>query len=231
MTKETPLANLRSCADFFDAIAARYDRVYALDRDSTRRRLTRVLVELPPAARVLDLGVGTGRELSMLLDAGHQITGIDLSSAMLARCARRSRPVKLVATDLWRPLPFAAHAFDVAIALHGTLAHPPPDLEPMNALVTLARELARLVGVAVVAEVAAPGFLEAIDAGAFPFARRTGADRFVHRDDATNNAIEGHVVSAGAWKEVFAMAGFAHVTVEPITPLENLVAARVCTAL
>ncbi|MDP9150826.1 MAG: methyltransferase domain-containing protein, partial [Myxococcota bacterium] len=127
---------------FFDGIAGRYERVYGLPSAESRRRMTRVLGELPAApARILDLGVGTGRELSALLDAGYHPTGVDLSPAMLARCARRSRPVDLVEADFWRPLPFDDASFDSALALHGTLAHAPD----VGALSRLAREVARVV--------------------------------------------------------------------------------------
>ncbi len=104
---------------FFDGIAGRYERVYGLPSAESRRRMTRVLGELPAApARILDLGVGTGRELSALLDAGYHPTGVDLSPAMLARCARRSRPVDLVEADFWRPLPFDDASFDVVFSQH-----------------------------------------------------------------------------------------------------------------
>ena len=150
---------------FFDAIAARYDREYALDPAMTRVRMARVIGELPRLpARVLDLGVGTGRELSALLDAGLEVTGVDVSSEMLARCARRARPIPLVRADFWAPLPLPDGSFDAAVALHGTLAHPPDDA----AYEALGAELARVVapeGV-VVAEVPAPAWLDA--AGSMP---------------------------------------------------------------
>src|SRR3984957_11121203 len=124
---------------FFDAIAGRYEREYSLPAGESRARLERVRRELPaPPARLLDLGVGTGRELTALLDAGHAPTGLDASQAMLERCARRARPVPLVRAIFWvAPLPFAHAACDAVLALHGTLAHPPED----GAMARLAREL------------------------------------------------------------------------------------------
>ena len=109
-----PPVKISAAEAFFDAIAGRYERVYALSSTESRRRMDRVLGDLPPPpARILDLGVGTGRELTALLDAGHLPTGVDASRAMLERCARRARPVPLVHADFWAtPLPFAAGSFE-----------------------------------------------------------------------------------------------------------------------
>jgi SAM-dependent methyltransferase len=128
---------------FFDSIAGRYDRVYAPPRDESRARNARVLAELAPRSRVLDLGVGTGRELSALMDAGHFVTGLDLSPEMLARCARRSRPIPLIQANLWDPLPFAAASFDAVLGLHGTLAHPPSESAPRALGAEVSRVLSR----------------------------------------------------------------------------------------
>jgi SAM-dependent methyltransferase len=177
---------------FFDAIASRYDRVYALSPADSRRRMTRVLRELPPApARVLDLGVGTGRELSALLDAGYAPTGLDASAPMLERCARRARPVPLVRADFWRtPLPFEDQSFDAVVALHGTLAHPPDG----GAVARLARELGRLVpsGGVFLAEVPSIGWLEALGGSA----AATDVDRVVHRTGARTCRFEDRTVGA-----------------------------------
>jgi SAM-dependent methyltransferase len=205
---------LAKAPSFFDAIANRYDRVYAPSASETRLRMSRVLAVLPRGPlRVLDLGVGTGRELASLLDAGHEPTGVDASSAMLERCARRGRPAVLVHADFWQPpLPFGPHAFDAAIALHGTLAHPPDPL----AVERLAAELARVVrsGGWLVAEVASPGWLDTVDeldvAGALAGAgsrpepsdrhvRRTGPRACVVEDRVVGLAIEAHLLDAAEW--------------------------------
>ncbi len=92
---------------FFDAIARRYDRVYALSGSSSRERLARVLAAIEGKRRVLVLGLGTGRELPALLDRGHEVTGLDVSPKMIALCNTRSRTVPTVEADFWQPLPFA----------------------------------------------------------------------------------------------------------------------------
>jgi SAM-dependent methyltransferase len=205
---------------FFDSIAGRYDRAYALPAEESRARLQRVRGELPPPpARVLDLGVGTGRELPTLLDAGYEPTGVDVSPAMLERCARRARPIPLVETDFWLPLPFADGAFDAAIALHGTLAHPPNE----GALAGLARELARVVrsGGAFVAEVPSPAWLER--ASGDPRVRRTGPDTAAYEDPATGARIETRLLSDAAWRAALGPSWRARV--EPVGDSEWLVAA------
>jgi SAM-dependent methyltransferase len=212
---------------FFDAIAGRYDRAYALPAAESRRRMDRVIRELPPApARVLDLGVGTGRELASLLDAGLTPTGIDVSRAMLARCARRSRPVELVHGDFWHaPLPFHGTTFDGVVALHGTLAHPPaPD-----AIGLLARELARLVRPAgvFVAEVPSPAWLDRIEASPVNDdrrVRRTGPNTCAYEDLAASAAIEATVLDDAQWAA--ALGPMWEARVEGLGEFEWLVVAR-----
>ncbi len=212
---------------FFDAIARRYDRVYALDRDASRRRMSRLLTELPERARVLDLGVGTGRELGALLDAGHAPVGLDASSAMLVICARRARPVPLVKASFWETWPFDDESFDAVIALHGTIAHPPDD----DAMVALVREAARVLGEhgVFVAEVPSTEWLETLEErqegdGEERSVRRVGADRCLYEDRALGVSIEARVFGEARWKGLFSAWPFVSVT--PIEEGELFVVAR-----
>jgi SAM-dependent methyltransferase len=212
-------------ADFFDAIAGRYERAYALSAAESRRRMQLVVAALPPApARVLDLGVGTGRELTALMDAGYAPTGVDASRGMLERCARRSRPVPLVEADFWEPLPFGDAEFDAVVALHGTLAHPPDE----HALPRLARELARIVrpGGVWVAEAPSPAWLDRLDvlpASREQRLRRTGPRTCVYEDLVVGVSIEARVFDADEWRAALAPAWNARV--EPLGDLEWLVVA------
>lgn len=194
-------------AEFFDAVACRYDRVYAPSAAESRQRMSRVLGALPSGPlRLLDLGVGTGRELASLRDAGHEPTGLDASRAMLERCARRSRPPQLVWADFWKPpWPFAQHAFDAAVALHGTLAHPPD----RAAVGRLADELARIVrpGGRFVAEVASPAWLDACDQADPSLepgdrqVRRTGPRACIVEDRVVGLAVEVRLLDASEWTQ------------------------------
>jgi SAM-dependent methyltransferase len=206
---------------FFDAIAGRYERDYAPSGETSRARMRRVLAELPAApARVLDLGVGTGRELSSLLDAGHVPTGVDVSPEMLTRCARRARPVTLVEADFWEPLPFADASFDAAVALHGTLAHPPDE----QAIPRLARELARVVraGGVLVVEVPSPAWLDHSAGDAC--VRRTGPSTGIYGDSVAGAEIETRLLTDAEW--VAALAPWWDARVEASSDVEWLVLAR-----
>lgn len=70
------------------------------------------------SGRVLDAGVGTGRNLPFY-PCGARVTGVDLSSAMLARAARRRRrlgvSVPLVEMDVRRAA-FPDDCFDAVVA-------------------------------------------------------------------------------------------------------------------
>lgn len=212
---------------FFESIARRYDRAYALDARVSRERMTRVLAELPPRARILDLGVGTGRELSALQDADHDVVGLDVSPTMLAACARRARPIRLVEADFWAPLPFDDASFDAVLALHGTLAHPPSP----SAYAALASELARVLvsdGV-LVAEVPSHPWLERIGAAGGEASEdrrvtRTGPDACIYDDLVVGASIEAFVPDDARWPELLG-ASF-DVRVEAQGASERLVVAR-----
>lgn len=200
---------------FFDAIASRYDRDYALSGPASRARMDRVLAALdaigPAPLDVLCLGVGTGRELPALFDAGHTPVGLDASTEMLAVCARRARRPEIVVADLYGELPFPSGSFHAALALHGTLAHPPHPA----AYGDLARELARVLRPrgALVAEVPDAARLEddAGTQGELRAARGVSVTRFRHVDPR-GPALEGVALTAGAWVEALAPHLEAHVT-------------------
>jgi ubiquinone/menaquinone biosynthesis C-methylase UbiE len=186
---------------FFDAIARRYDRVYAPPAAESRARMRRVLHSLPRRSKILDLGVGTGRELSSLLDADHEVVGLDVSTEMLAICARRARPIAVVVGDLWQPLPFPDAAFDAVLALHGTLAHPPSEAACARAAAEVARVL-RSGGVFVV-EVPLPRWLDdACPGESEKRVRRAGERTAWIEDGVTGASILALLLGVEEWRRV-----------------------------
>ena len=202
---------------FFDRIATRYDRSYALSGAESKTR-DRALVELLGAPkRVLDVGVGTGRELSALAGAGHEIVGLELSPQMIALCNRRTRPIPIVLGDAWVELPFADGSFDAIVALHGTLAHPPSEA----ALDGFYREAARVLrGDLVIVEVPMPSWLSTALSHVRP-SDDTAVGRFV--DDANGAEITVQLFSLERWRA--AARGFV-IESQPLGPHEVRLVAR-----
>ena len=103
---------------FDEKVAARYDQFCETDIgayvDQVERALLWPLLALAPNMSVFDLGCGTGAYAITLADAGCYVTGVDISSAMLA-VAHGKRPrqgmVRWVAADLAH-LPFPDGTFD-----------------------------------------------------------------------------------------------------------------------
>jgi SAM-dependent methyltransferase len=172
---------------FFDAIAPRYDRVFAREPALMRRQMARVLEVIGPPGDVLDLGIGTGLELPALLDAGHRVVGVDASAAMIALCNQRARRATCVQADFWDGLPAKDASFDSVIALFGTLAHPPES----HSLGTLALAVARVLR--------HPGVFYA-EVPTQAWAREHA--RFV--DEVTGAAIDVRSFSSAEWREAFA---------------------------
>jgi len=70
--------------------------------------------KLPAAARVLDVGCGTGRTVEYLQTCGYRAGGIDLSAALLRQGHRRSPHLPLAQGDAAR-LPLAAGQADALL--------------------------------------------------------------------------------------------------------------------
>lgn len=105
---------------FWDRRAAGYDNGATLERwilGDVRERLCG-----QARGRVLEVAVGTGRNLAHYPDNVHEVVGVDLSPGMLAQArtaaARIGLPVELRETDA-RTLPFPDESFDTVVCTLG----------------------------------------------------------------------------------------------------------------
>jgi ubiquinone/menaquinone biosynthesis C-methylase UbiE len=101
----------------YQRIAPLYD-LLDLPFEYHRYRRIRPLLFRELSGRILDAGIGTGRNFPFY-PAGSSVVGIDLSPAMLARAERRlgeaAAPVELCRMDVTR-LDFPDGSFDAAVA-------------------------------------------------------------------------------------------------------------------
>jgi hypothetical protein len=130
-----------------------------------------------------------------------------------------------VRADFWGPLPFGPGEFEAALALHGTLAHPP---EPASNA-GLARELARVVarGGVFVAEAPSPAWIDrvAMDSSSPDRrVRRTGPRACVYEDLVTGASIEARALDEAEWRGALAPAW--RTDIEPLDAFEWLITAR-----
>jgi len=171
--------------------------------------------------RALDFGCGTGRSTRFLRDLGFEVTGIDISEAMLAE-ARRLDPggdYHLVAGDA--PLPLPEHAFDLVLSAFTFDNVPTRDRK-----VTLFRELGRRLrpGGRLVSVVSAPEIYvnewASFTTKDFPEnrdARSGDTVRIVMLDVEDARPVEDVVWSDEAYAEVYRLA--ALVPLETARPL------------
>jgi ubiquinone/menaquinone biosynthesis C-methylase UbiE len=105
----------------FDRAADFYDQTRGLPPQASQQ-ITETLVNvIPLGAKVLEIGVGTGRIALPLLAHQLDLTGIDLSRRMMDRLRTKlpsdARIPTLAQADATR-LPFANGVFDVILAVH-----------------------------------------------------------------------------------------------------------------
>jgi ubiquinone/menaquinone biosynthesis C-methylase UbiE len=103
----------------FDRAADYYDATRDLPEPLASDGLDAILryVRPRPEALILEVGAGTGRITSPLLQRGANVVGIDLSRAMLRRL-RAKQPAARLAMANAVQLPFAAGQFDGLMTIH-----------------------------------------------------------------------------------------------------------------
>lgn len=106
---------------FYDRHAPYYDRGAFTTHTTDEVDFLLDTMALPPGARLLDIGCGTGRHAIELARRGFAVTGIDISSGMLGQAFQKAKAaaveVEWIHADAaaWRP----ERAFDGVICLCG----------------------------------------------------------------------------------------------------------------
>ncbi|MGW0936661.1 class I SAM-dependent methyltransferase [Streptomyces sp. NPDC002666] len=78
-----------TAASVFDALGADYEQAFG-GSAAHHASLASLLERLAPGSRVLDIGSGTGRPTAQtLVDAGHEVLGVDVSPVMVDIAARQ----------------------------------------------------------------------------------------------------------------------------------------------
>ncbi|WP_328449996.1 class I SAM-dependent methyltransferase [Amycolatopsis sp. NBC_00438] len=109
-----------SAAEVFDALGKDYEHAF---RAATAQRdaITALIASLPPQAKVLDLGSGTGRPTAELLaEAGHDVTGYDVAPKMV-EIARAQVPAARFELGDQRELTFEDGSWDAVTTFFSLL--------------------------------------------------------------------------------------------------------------
>ncbi|WP_394615841.1 class I SAM-dependent DNA methyltransferase [Lentzea sp. JNUCC 0626] len=114
--------------EFWDRHAATFDEEpdHGLLDPAVREAWTRLLVPLmpKPETRVVDLGCGTGSLSVLLAQAGHRVSGVDLSGRMVAAARAKAKAAGVEAEftegDAAKP-PYEPGTADTAGARRGAL--------------------------------------------------------------------------------------------------------------
>ncbi|HEX7976420.1 MAG TPA: class I SAM-dependent methyltransferase [Anaerolineales bacterium] len=105
----------------FDRAVGFYDRTRGLPPGVAESIAGSLIARLPAAARILEIGIGTGRIAKPFIEGGLSVAGIDLSAAMMRRLLETLPPASprpLLAQANAVRLPLASDLFDAVIGVH-----------------------------------------------------------------------------------------------------------------
>lgn len=78
-----------SVVETYNTLGSRYEKAFT-NVPAQVESLQWLISKLPPSSKILDLGSGTGRPTaSMLIEAGHQVKGVDISPVMVSTARER----------------------------------------------------------------------------------------------------------------------------------------------
>ncbi|MFJ8695655.1 methyltransferase domain-containing protein [Streptomyces roseolilacinus] len=122
------VASAKAVASLFDTIGLRYEQAYK-NLPEQLASLEWLLERLPARARVLDIGSGTGRPTAeALADAGHRVTGIDVSATMVDLARAQVPAAHFELADI-RSYADLATGWDAVCAFFPLLSMPRPELD------------------------------------------------------------------------------------------------------
>lgn len=108
----------------YDQIAARYAAWSLTERRAERERYTQRLIDqLDPGAKLLELGCGSGNITTKRLAEHFDVTGVDLSAEQIALAKQHVPQASFIHADM-TSLDFPADSFD-AVAAFYSLIHIP----------------------------------------------------------------------------------------------------------
>ncbi len=109
----------------YDALSVRYDEAYG-GESKYRAWIDKLLERLDAGSRVLDVGCGSGLPLARkLAQAGHAVTGVDISEVQIRRARALVPEAEFVQADA-AALDFPAESFDAVVSFYA-LIHLPQD--------------------------------------------------------------------------------------------------------
>lgn len=120
MEKKSYRNKSRQKSDFYTRVAPVYDLLAGPFLRPARRRIVRA-AETARCRRILDVACGTADQAVMLAQAGFEVSGLDLSPAMLRVARDKSFQEVTLFQGNARSLPFGPGSFDcvtISLALH-----------------------------------------------------------------------------------------------------------------